>query len=201
MATVPKKTYTPQEYLQLEEHSDTKHEYYQGEIFAMAGASREHNEIARNLFARLFNELQGGNCKAYNSDTRIKIQATGFYTYPDVAVACKPLNYEADKLETLLNPRVLIEVLSPATEDHDLGFKLKHYRKLPSVQEVLFFSQVEPQVDHYIRHGDEWRLVSQTGLDESVEFPSLACQIPMRLIYADVSFPTSAGSEREGEAT
>ena len=189
MPVMVKKHATAEEYLAFEEIAEAKHEYYQGKIFAIEGGSLAHNQICRNLLGRLFAALEGTAWRLHASITLVKVAATGFYTHADLSVADASPLYESARIEVLLNPRVLIEVLSPATEDHDLGFKLKHYRKLPSVQEILFFSQVEPQVDHYIRHGDEWRLISQSGLEETVEFPSLGCQIPMRLIYADVNFP------------
>ena len=180
--------YTPEEYLAFEERSELKHEYYQGAITEMVGGSQAHNQVCRNLFGSLSSKLQDNAFCLHGSLTLIKVCATGFYTHADLSIARQPLEYEPASIEVLLNPRVLIEVLSPSTEDHDLGFKLKHYRKLSSLEEVLFFAQDEPAVDHYIRHGDEWRLITQSGLEGDVEFPSLGCHIPLSLIYAEVDF-------------
>lgn len=189
----PQRYYTPEEYLALEATTEIKHEYYHGEIFAIAGASREHNQVSRQLFGELYIQLKKRDCIPYTSDTRVKVQATGLYTYPDLAIACKPLHYDVGGSETLLNPRVLIEVLSPGTMDHDLGFKFKHYRQIPSLQEIFYVSQTEPFVDRYLRQANnEWLLTSATGLEAVVEFSSIGCQVPMRLIYADVEFPTAA---------
>lgn len=190
MPTSSQHHYTEAEYLELEAQTRLKHEYYQGEIFAMAGGSREHNEIVRSLLRSLFLQLNGKDCTPYTSETRVKVQTSTLYTYPDIAVACKPLYFEAVGSETLLNPRVLIEVLSPGTEDHDLGFKSKQYRKLPSLREMLFVSQVEPLIDHWIRQsGDDWLLTTITGLDATIALPSIACELPLQLIYADIAFP------------
>lgn len=191
MSTAPKQFFTPEEYLELEAQTHLKHEYYQGEIFAMAGGSRDHNQIVRQLLQSLFLQLDGKDCTPYTSETRVKVAANNLYTYPDIAVACKPLHFEAVGSETLLNPRVLIEVLSPGTEDHDLGFKSKQYRKIPSLQEMLFVSQTEPQIDHWLRQpNDDWLLTTVTGLDARLILASIACEIPLERIYADIEFPS-----------
>lgn len=190
MSTAPKRLHTPEEYLELEAQTRLKHEFYRGEIFAMSGGSREHNQIVRSLFGELYIQLKGKDCIAYTSETRVKVQSSSLYTYPDIAVACKPLHFEAVNSETLLNPRVLVEVLSPSTLDHDLGFKSTQYRKLPSLQEMLFVWQEEPRVDHWLRQpNDDWLLTTITGLDATIALPSIACELPLRQIYADIAFP------------
>jgi Uma2 family endonuclease len=189
MTAAPQRRYTVEEYLAIEGDTPVKHEYYQGEIFAMAGASRAHNQIVRNLLGELFIKLKGEDCEPFTSQTRVKVEATGLYTYPDTSVACKPLHFDAGNSETLLNPRVLIEVVSESTEDHDLGFKSKQYRKLPSAQEMLFFSQREASVEHWTREtDDEWRLKAIVGLDAVVMLSSIQCQLRMRSVYDDVDF-------------
>jgi Uma2 family endonuclease len=192
MASVPdynKKLYTPEEYLALEEVSPEKHEYYEGEIFAMAGGSANHNEIRREIFASLHGQLKGKDCKVFDSETRVKIQPTGLYTYCDAAVACKPIHLEATASETLFNPKVLIEVLSPSTEEHDLGFKLKHYRKLASVQEILYFSQDEASVEHFVRDGRRWIITTIEGLGATVTLSSIGCRLELTAVYGGVGFP------------
>jgi Uma2 family endonuclease len=203
MASIPTRTrYTPEEYLALEADTPIRHEFYRGEIFAMAGGSREHNQIARNLLAKLFIQLEGTDCTPYTSDTRVKVQATGLYTYPAVSVACKPFHFDAGKSETLLNPRVLVEVLSRSTIDQDFGFKLTHYRQLSSLEEILFFWQTEPRLDHFVRRGrNEWLLTTLTGLDGIVELTSIGCRVPMSQIYANVEFDPSGNSIDQPEAS
>jgi Uma2 family endonuclease len=189
MTAAPQRRYTLEEYLAIEADTPVKHEYYQGEIFAMAGASRAHNQIVRNVFGELYIQLKGKDCTPFSSETRVKVEATGLYTYPDTAVACKPLHFDAGNSETLLNPRVLIEVVSESTEDHDLGFKSKQYRKLPSAQEMLFFSQREASVEHWTRQaGDQWLIATIVGLDAVVTLSSIQCQLPMRAVYDGVDF-------------
>ena len=123
--------FTAQEYLALERKSETRNEYYNGEIFAMAGASREHNLIVGNLLRDIGNQLEDRPCESYPSDMRVSIEATGLYTYPDVAVVCGEPRFQDREVDTLLNPTVIIEVLSPSTEAYDRGVKFRHYRAHP----------------------------------------------------------------------
>jgi Uma2 family endonuclease len=180
--------FSREEYLAFEETSEEKHEFFQGQIRALPRGSKNHNEVCRQFFGALFTQLRNRDCEAFASDTRLKIQAIGLYTYCDVAVACKPIHTEDVRSETLLNPRVLIEVLSPSTVDHDLGFKLKNYRKLPSLQEMLFFSQDEALLDHYVRDGKRWVIDTIEGLDAIAELKSIGCRLELATIYADVDF-------------
>lgn len=190
MTTAPQRRYTEEEYLELEAQTPLKHEFYRGEIFAMAGGSRERNQIVRGLFGELYIQLKGKDCIPYTSETRVKVQQSTLYTYPNIAVACKPLHFAATGSETLLNPRVLIEVLSASTLDHDFGFKSMQYRQIPSLQEMLFISQDEPFVDHFLRQPNgDWLLTTTTDLESTLRLPSIACEIPLRLIYADITFP------------
>jgi Uma2 family endonuclease len=190
MASVPRTTYTLADYLALEERSQVKHQYLAGEVFAMAGGSVAHNLICENLFAELRAGLQGRDCRARSSELRIKVEETGLYTYPDVSVVCKPIHREAGAIETVLNPRILIEVLSPSTEAFDRTTKLTHYRKIASLQEMLLVSQHEPVIEHHIRRSEnnEWLLKVVSGLDAAIEFPSIACRLAFSQIYADVDF-------------
>jgi Uma2 family endonuclease len=181
-----KKRYTPEEYLALEESTREKHEYFQGEIFAMAGGSANHNEVRREIFAALHAQLKNRDCKVFDSETRVKIQVSGLYTYADATVACKPMHFEDVGSETLLNPKVINEVLSPSTEEHDLGFKLKHYRKLASVQEILYFSQDEALCELFVRDGDRWIIRTISGMTAAVELKSIDCRLEFATIYATV---------------
>src|SRR5262245_21149003 len=136
--SLPSKTlYTPAEYLLMERKADYKSEYANGQIIAMAGASVEHNTITANFVRAIGNSFMGRPCRVFSSDMRVKVSATGLYAYPDVAALCGDLQFDDDQRDTLVNPTVLIEVLSPSTEGYDRGDKSAHYRRLESLQEYV----------------------------------------------------------------
>lgn len=189
MATAPIRRYTPAEYLAFERSSPEKHEYFDGEIFAMAGASKDHVRVTTNILGRLFAQLDGQPCQPNSSDLRIKFPATGRYTYADVTVACPPLEFEDKELDTLLNPRVVIEVLSPSTERNDRGAKLRGYQQLPSVQEILLVAQDQARIEHLVRADDGWRLNIALGLEEAVELSSIGCRLALAQVYQGVDLP------------
>ena len=135
MSAVPKPYLTPQEYLARERRAETKSEYLRGGVFAMSGASRNHNLVATNVAAELRQQLRDRDCEVHQSDMRVKISSTGLYTYPDVTVVCGEPEFEDEEVDTLLNPKVIVEVLSPSTADYDRGGKFTHYRRLPSLRE------------------------------------------------------------------
>lgn len=139
-----KQCFTPQEYLARERVALDKHEYYQGEIFAMSGASKEHVRITGNIYWRLAAQLDGKSCQPFNSDLRVKVSATGLYTYPDVSVACDPV-FEDDHVDVLLNPKVIIEVLSPSTRRHDREWKFRHYQQSPRLRGSFSLRRMPPQ--------------------------------------------------------
>ena len=150
MPAMPKPLLTPEEYLARERRAETKSEYLRGEVFAMAGASRAHNLIASNAAGELRQQLRDRPCEVYPSDMRVKVSPSGLYTYPDVTVVCGEPQFEDAEVDTLLNPKVLVEVLSPSTADYDRGGKFTHYRRLPSLQEYVLISQDRPLVEHYV---------------------------------------------------
>ena len=137
--TSPK--YTPKEYLAIERASQQKNEYFNGDIFAMGGASERHNLIVGNVFASLHIQMRDKPCKVYSSDMRVKISATGLYTYPDIVALCGEASFDDEQQDTLLNPNVIIEVLSKSTEGYDRGEKFAHYRKIETVKECILISQ------------------------------------------------------------
>jgi Uma2 family endonuclease len=137
MSTAANKRYTPEEYLALERAAPFKSEYLGGEIFAMAGTSKEHVRIARNLIAALHDQLRNSPCEVFGSDLRVKVSRTGLYTYPDVTIACADLEFEDERVDTLLNPRVIFEILSDSTEAYVRGKKFHHYRQIPSLMEYV----------------------------------------------------------------
>ncbi len=146
-----KKYINSEEYLEAERKAEFRSEYFDGEIFAMSGASRKHNIIVFNLSGILYRQLRNRNCEAYSSDMRVKVSSAGLYTYPDVAIVCgKPL-FDDAHLDTLLNPAVIIEVLSESTEHYDRGGKFKNYRTLESLSDYLLIAQNTVSVEHYIR--------------------------------------------------
>ncbi len=188
MSTVPKRLLTPVEYLLQERRAAFKSEYYQGETFAMAGATREHNLIVGNLVREVGNGLKGRKCEVYPSDMRVKITASGLYTYPDVTIVCGVPEFEDDEGDTLLNPTVLFDVLSDSTEAYDRGTKSAHYRRLPSLKEYVLIAQDQPSVERYVRQPDGgWVLREYTRLEETVALDGIPVQVPMSEIYRQVT--------------
>ncbi|MCI0421322.1 MAG: Uma2 family endonuclease [Acidobacteria bacterium] len=187
MSTQPKGRYTAEEYLALERAAEYKSEFYAGEIFAMAGASEQHNLIVANLVRELGLQLKKRPCKTYPSDMRLKVAPTGLYTYPDVMVVCGKVWLDDEQQDTVLNPTLIVEVLSPSTESADRGSKSGHYRKLDSLQEYLLVSQVKPHVEHYSRHPDHrWLLSEAEGLQSEIRLSSIDCVLPLSEIYDKV---------------
>lgn len=190
----PQPHYTPAEYLALERADTTKNEYFDGQIYAMAGASRRHNLITGNLVRELGNELRGKPCEVYPSDMRVQISATGLYTYPDVVVVCVEPEFEDAELDTLLNPTVLVEVLSKSTADYDRGKKFEQYRALPSVREVLFVAQDSTHLVHYRRQSDDTWILSETrDPDGRLSLPSIEAELLVAEVYAKVQFEQASG--------
>ena len=182
---------TPEEYLALERKAITKSEYLNGHIYAMAGASREHNLITVNISSGLNVELREQPCEVYANDMRLKISPTGLFTYPDVAVVCGEPHFEDTHLDTLLNPIVLFEVLSASTEAYDRGEKFAYYRRLESLQEYILVAQDRVRVEHYLRQGEQWLLTELSDLDKVLHLGSIDCDLSLREIYAKVKFSAS----------
>ncbi len=187
MATQPSTFLTPEEYLKRERAATTRSEYYRGEMFAMAGASRAHNLIVTNLVGELSGYLRARDCELYSNDMRVLISATGLYTYPDVVVVCgKPVLLDQHN-DTLTNPLLIIEVLSESTKDYDRGGKFHQYMRIPSMQEYLTVSQTEILVDHAVRQADGGWLVREIGPDSgTVSLSSLSIQLELAEIYRKV---------------
>lgn len=195
------KRYSVDEYLAFERDSPTKHEYFDGEIFAMAGATESHNLIASNLIRELGNALKERPCRVYCSDMRIACP-TGLRTYPDVAAVCGKRQFEDERRDTLLDPIVIVEVLSPSTERYDRGKKFEHYRTIPSLREYVLIASDRKSIDHFARQdaGTQWLLTSFSGEQDVVNFPALEVGIPIAEIYAKVEFlPEPSPHEQNGE--
>lgn len=188
MSTTQVDFITPAEYLAIERAAETKSEYVDGRMYAMSGASRRHNLIAGNLLSSLSRQLRGRPCEVYIADMRVKVSASGMYTYPDVVAVCGEPKFEDSFVDTLLNPTVIVEVVSPSTEDYDRGKKFWRYRTIDSLQQYVLVSQSAMHVDHYLRDANEWRLAEVTDRDGVLRLPSIACEIQLADIYERVDF-------------
>lgn len=158
----------------------------------MAGASREHNLIVANLVREIGNALKDSNCEVYPSEMRVKVSATGLYTYPDVTIACGEPEFEDSELDTLLNPTVLIEVLSKLTEACDRGTKAAHYRKIPSLQHLVLVSQNQSSVEIFSRDCDDnWILTEVAELPQSLQLQKPKVAVPLAEVYRKIKFEPS----------
>ena len=182
----------PDDYLTIERSAEFKSEYFDGEIFAMAGASRAHNSIVLNTGSEIRQHLKNRSCKAYVNDMRVKVSPTGLYTYPDVVVVCGKEQFEDTHLDTLLNPTLIIEVLSDSTEAYDRGRKFEHYRHLDSLVEYVLIAQHRPHVESFRRQSDQhWLLAECSGLDGTLRLESIDCDLALAEIYAKVELSES----------
>ena len=180
---------SPEEYLRMERQSETKHEYLHGEVFARASANEEHNLIAGSTHAALYPITIRRSCKIYPSAMRVRIPATGLYTYPDITIVCETPQFEDSEVDTLRNPTVIVEVLSPSTENYDRGKKFEYYRSLPTFQEYLLIDQERVYVEHYYRlHIGRWEYTILTSLAEAVNLQSITLEIPLRHLYEQVDW-------------
>ena len=187
---------TAVEYLALDRESDVKSEFVDGHIYAMTGASRAHNLIAGNVFRNLANQLDGRPCESYVSDMRVKVSETGLYTYPDVVVVCGEPRFEDEHVDTLLNPTVIIEVLSPSTEAYDRGAKFAHYRRLDSLQEYVLISQDAMRIERFSRQGDVWELNDASLPTDSIQVAAIDCELSLAAVYDRVTVPDESAAER-----
>jgi Uma2 family endonuclease len=189
--SLPQKAHrlTEAEYLKIERAAEFRSEFYDGEMFAMAGGTLEHSLIGTNVAAEFRTALRGRNCLAYNGELRIKIEATGLNTYPDLSVICGPVQLAEGSKDTAVNPSVLVEVLSESTEAYDRGKKFEHYRLIPTLREYLLVSQTEPRIEQFVRQADgRWLLMEATGLEGNLSVPSLGIEIALNEVYANVKF-------------
>lgn len=199
MSAVPKTKLTDTEYLAKERRAEFRSEFYRGEMFAMAGTSREHSLIVGHLVSMLVTQFKGRCCEVYPTDMRVKVSASGLYTYPDVVIVCGQPEFEDAELDTLLNPTVLIEVLSQSTESYDRGAKAAQYRRLPSLRELVLVAQDRPHVEVLIRQDNgDWLLHEVGDLDGSVTLSSVSVSLPLREIYDRITFETPAAPETRG---
>jgi Uma2 family endonuclease len=192
MVARPHARMTEQEYLAFERASDTKHEYLRGEVFAMAGASLEHAQIVSNTLIAAGRQLRPP-CRIVSNDLRVKISKTGLNTYPDIVVVCGRPQLADDQFDTLLNPTIIFEVLSPSTEAYDWGKKFGHYRTLESFREYVLIAQDAPLVEHFVRQeGGTWRFAAASGLEASLHLPTIDCTLALAEVYALVEWDEAA---------
>jgi Uma2 family endonuclease len=177
------------EYLSIERKAEYKSEYFDGEIFAMTGASRKHNLISTNVVTALNQQIENRNCELYSSDMRVKVPKTGLYTYPDIVVVCDEPQFEDEELDTLLNPRLIIEILSKTTENYDRGEKFEHYRSIDSLQEYTLIAQKKVHIMHYVRQNDNsWVLTETSVIDDKLYLPSINCELFLVDVYRKIRF-------------
>jgi len=168
----------------MERQSDIRHEYLNGEVFAMTSASLRHNTIVSNLAGILYVQLRGRPCRAYVADLRLRVTKTGLYTYPDLVVVCGEPQLADAHLDTLLNPTLIVEVLSPSTEATDRGRKFAHYRMIESLAEVVLVSQERVQVERFSRQPEGgWLLFDASRLEDRLQLASIACELPLADVY------------------
>ena len=180
---------SPEEYLELERAATEKHEYYQGEIFAMSGATRGHNEIFSNLFGDIAHKLKGKGCKPYGSDFRVHIPKNTLYTYLDIIIVCGKPELAYDRFDNLINPSVIIELLSKSTRNYDKGEKFTLYRDIDSLKEYILVDTEKIHVEKHLRNADNsWQLTDYKSLDNSFRIETVQIVLSLTDIYQDVSF-------------
>ncbi len=183
----PNRRLSPEEYLALERQSEEKHEYLDGEMFAMTGASLRHNGIVWNVAGTLYSQLRGRPCRASIADLRIQVAATGLYTYPDIVVVCGEPQLADGSFDTLLNPTLIVEVISPTTEAYDRGKKFAHYRTIESLAEVVLVSQERVEVEQFSRQPEGgWLLREANRLEDSLPLASIGCELSLAAVYERV---------------
>jgi len=186
MSTLAKTFFTPEQYLEIERKAEYKSEYYQGEMFAMSGATSAHNLIVTNLIAELRQQLRKRPCLTYPSDMRVRVSATGLYTYPDLVVVCSEPQFLDERRDTLLNPTVIVEVLSPSTEAYHRR-KFEQYRSIESLRDYLLVASESVNVDLFTRQPDgRWLLTAANRLDDIIEIPSIDCRLALQDLYEKV---------------
>jgi Uma2 family endonuclease len=191
MTAIPKTSYTLQEYIELEKNSEEKFEYWDGNVWTMSGASLEHNQITRNLGTEFDIQLRGKSCQSFPADMRVKVPSYPPYRYPDLTALCgKVITEKFEGLDLLVNPQLIVEVLSPTTEAFDRGDKFTYYESIESFIEYLLVAQRRPHVTQYVKQESGlWLRADYTSLTDVVECLSVPCRFSLNAIYRDVVFP------------
>jgi len=198
--------HTVEEYLALERQSEERHEYLDGLIYAMAGESPLHGTVCVNSAGELHRQLKGTPCQVFSKDIKVRsgplplaLHSTkGLFSFPDLLVVCGGLEFLDEYRDVLLNPKVIIEVLSPTTEAFDRGKKFWRYRTyLSSLTDYLMVAQSMPMIDHYVHRSGEWVLNTVSGLDGTINIASIDCSLRLADVYDRVTFPEPSDPESE----
>jgi Uma2 family endonuclease len=180
---------TPEEYLALDRAAEIRSEYYNGQMYAMSGASHRHGIVTHNISFLLELVLADRPCLITTNDLRVRVQPGGLYAYPDIVVVCEHPQYADDQADTLLNPMLLFEVLSPSTERYDRVFKWSQYQTIRSLREYVLVSQFEPHIEVFLpQPGGDWLFSEWTGLDAICRLESIACDLPLSRVYRNITF-------------
>jgi len=189
MVADPQKIYNVAEYIALENEAESKSELFNGQVYAMAGASPTHALITANIIGVVQQQLRGKPCRTFSSDLRVQVSETGAFVYPDVTVACPPLHFAPDDPNSLTNPVVVVEVLSPLTEANDRGAKWGHYQHLASLRDYVLVAQDRQRIEHYERLDDgTWRYSVAEAANGFVSLPSIECRLALGEVYERVEF-------------
>ena len=195
MSTLAKPFLSPEEYLEIERQAEGKNEYYNGEIFAMSGVSRRHDRINFQLTFLIAQHLRGKRCDGFTAGMRVLAIPSGLYTYPDLSVGCDEPQFADPHVDTLTNPTLLVEILSPSTENYDRGKKAKLYRAIPSLQELLLITQDSYEVELHRRQPDgTWSLMEAKGPDAAIALTSIGYTLSLRELYEKARMGEDAGS-------
>ena len=189
---------SPEEYLRFEREAEERHEFDNGRIYAMAGESPSHSRICVNVTGEVRTRLKGKSCEAFSSNMKVCVSAAGKFYYPDLSVVCGEARYHDQKRDALVNPRVIVEVLSPSTEKYDRSAKFQAYQQLESLTDFLLISQDKPLVEHFARQsGGQWLYTAYKGLAAIVPLPSIECEVSLAELYERVEFPSEDELEPE----
>jgi Uma2 family endonuclease len=182
------KYYSEHDYLDFERNSQERHEFYKGEIFAMSGASYEDNVIEDNLRLIIGTSLKGKSCRSFGSNLRIHIPRNSLYTYPDIMILCGEPKFQDQKFDTVLNPAVLIEILSPSTANYDRGAKFDLYREIDSLKEYILIDSTNYHCVHYNRNADNtWTLWETKNVNEDLLINAVNLKISLSEVYAGIT--------------
>ncbi|HSK72767.1 MAG TPA: Uma2 family endonuclease [Pyrinomonadaceae bacterium] len=191
--------YTPEDYLAFEREAETRHEFFDGEIYAMAGESLSHSRVCANLMREVGNRLKGKPCEALSPNMKVRTSSASLFAYPDLTVVCGEPQFHDTKKDVLINPQAIFEVLSPSTETYDRTTKFQKYRLgNPTLTDYFLISQDKAFVEHFMKQADgNWLYRSYSELDETIKIETLDCELSLREIYDRVEFEIESGEEFE----